>query len=177
MDIELIAGKPSPRLLEWAAVIASEAPGPILDAPSGKGRNAIPFAERGCEVICADNNRTSLSVITSYSGDDRLIGALRPLEVDLLAVDLPFSRESLGAVINVHFLARALPRRLASFVRSGGFVYIESYENRGGNYLELPRAGEFRELFSDFELLAYSEKKAGPPSIDAVTFHCLARKR
>jgi SAM-dependent methyltransferase len=176
VSIERVSGKPSPRLLEWVDLIAAHAPGPILDAPCGMGRNAVPFAKRGCDVICADTDRASLDAVASYSTDATISGALRPLELDLLGADLPFAPNSLGAVVNVHFLAPSLARRLASFVRSGGFIYVESYENKGGNYLQLPKAGEFHTLFSDFEMFVYVEKKAGPPSVDAVTFHCLARK-
>jgi SAM-dependent methyltransferase len=175
--LEHITGRPSPRLLKWADLIATRAPGLILDAPCGKGRNAVPFAARGCDVICADVDRTSLSAIASYYKDSRSGGSLQPLEVDLLGDHLPFGPNSLGAVINVHFFAPSLCCRLASLVRSGGFVYVESPENRGCNYLQLPKGGDVRALLSDFEMLFYVEKKAGPPSADAFTFSCLARRR
>jgi len=153
MGIEYIAGRPSSHLLKWVDLIASSAPGPILDAPCGKGRNSVPCAE------------------------PMITGSLRPLEVDLLRPNLPFVPNSFGAVLNVHLVVPSLARRLASLVRPGGFLYVESFENRGGNYLQLPKSGELRGQFPDFEFLAHVEKKAGPRSADAVTFYCLARKR
>jgi len=177
MGIEYIAGRPSSHLLKWVDLIASSAPGPILDAPCGKGRNSVPFAARGCAVVCADTDRAALNVIASYCAEPMITGSLRPLEVDLLRPNLPFVPNSFGAVLNVHLVVPSLARRLASLVRPGGFLYVESFENRGGNYLQLPKSGELRGQFPDFEFLAHVEKKAGPRSADAVTFYCLARKR
>lgn len=92
--IERVSGRPSPRLLEWVDLIAARAPGPILDAPCGMGRNAVPFGGRGCDVICADIDRASLDAVASYSTDPAISGALRPLELDLLGADLSFAPDN-----------------------------------------------------------------------------------
>lgn len=51
--------KPSSSLTKHFEEISSYK-GPILDVPSGSGRNSLFFQARGCHVVCVDNNLTAL---------------------------------------------------------------------------------------------------------------------
>ena len=69
-------------------------------------------------------------------------------------------------------------RHFEQSLMPGGFLFIETYENRGGNYLELPKPWEFKTLLAPaFDFLYYAEKKAGPADANACTVRTLARKR
>jgi len=51
----------SPLVRRFASAIAEAANGaPILDVACGSGRNAMIFAELGCNVICVDIDLTRL---------------------------------------------------------------------------------------------------------------------
>ena len=63
-------------------------------------------------------------------------------------------------------------------LRPGGFLYCETISGRGGNYLELPKAGELQhKLQRSFEFEVYKEKRTGPQSQDAVTVTLLGKKK
>jgi hypothetical protein len=83
----------------------------------------------------------------------------------------------LGGILDIHFLDRSLFRYFTRSLRSGGYLLIETVGGYGGNYLELPKAGELRTMLRrTFDLVVYSEKKVGPREIDAVSVRLLAIK-
>src|SRR4051794_33071298 len=51
---------PSKALLKFAAEIAGNARGPILDVPCGYGRNAAHIASLGANVVCIDSDSAAL---------------------------------------------------------------------------------------------------------------------
>ena len=168
----------SPTLKKYISLIASEAPGPILDAPCGNGRNAIPFAERGHDVYCVDLDRDALTSIATLQASRHFSGRLIPMRVDLYSpLPSPLAAQRFGAVLMVHFVCLPLARWSAAALLPGGFLYVETFDNRGENYRQLPRSGEYRRLLSeDFTVLLYRETPAGPPAADAVTVRLCARK-
>ena len=69
-----------------------------------------------------------------------------------------------------------LTRFAASLVPSG-HVYIETFGGHGGNYLDLPKAGQLRDWLSrHFRLVFYRERQAGPTDSGAVSVKLLAKK-
>lgn len=168
----------SPTLKKYVDVIASEAPGPILDAPCGNGRNALPFAQRGFDVFCVDLDQHALASVAALQASRSLSGRLIPVRADLYAPLPPrLAAHRFGAIMNVHFVGLDLARWSTSALLPGGFLYIETFGNRGGNFRQLPKAEEYRRLLSDdFTVILYRETHAGPPSTDAVTLRLLARK-
>jgi hypothetical protein len=59
-----------------------------------------------------------------------------------------------------------------------GFLLIETVPGCGGNYLQLPSAGQLRSSFAEnFDFIFYRERKVGPPSFDAVTVQLVGKRR
>jgi hypothetical protein len=109
---------------------------------------------------------------------------MRPLsKITLHAMDLiddpwPFEPESVGGIINVHFLVPALLSCFTYSLAVGALLLIESVPGCGGNYLQLPKAGELKHALGDhFRFLFYKEQKVGPANIDAVTVKLVAEKK
>jgi hypothetical protein len=98
--------------------------------------------------------------------------------MDLVEDPWPFPESSFGGIINVHFL---LPSLLPSFERSiiaNGYLLLETVPGCGGNYLQLPKAGELRmSLEKGFVFEFYKERKVGPSSVDAVTVQLLGKRK
>lgn len=173
---------PSNLLAEFAEEIALNAKGIIIDVACGFGRNAICLASYGVPVICIDNDINALNFIetgldsaTTGMPPPRLLSTLR---LDLENEPWPFGDETVGAIINVHFF---VPKILGCFTKSlkiGGYLFIETIDGRGGNYLELPPQGFIKEGLGDcFEIKHFKEKKVGPIHSNACTSRLLAIKR
>jgi hypothetical protein len=102
---------------------------------------------------------------------------LRLCEIDLVRDPWPFEAGTVGAIINVHLVLPALFPLFESSLLPGGHLLIETVPAHGGNYLELPRAGDLRVAFERaFDIKFYKERKAGPGNYDAVTVKLLARR-
>ena len=145
---------------------------PILDVACGSGRNALPFVALGCTVICADKDLTRLR---SPNG---LAGQLIPQHLDLSVDPWPFERSSVGGIINIHFLLLHLFPHFASSLSAGGYLLLATVPGCGGNYLQLPKAGELRSLLREaFELEFYKERKVGAQNYGAVAVQLLARRK
>jgi SAM-dependent methyltransferase len=147
---------------------------PIVDVACGGGRNAFYLAELGCTVICVDRD---LSRLKEGRPDAEISKRLKLIEMDLVADPWPFGEGTIGGIVLVDFLDRSLFHFFEQSLVTGGYLLIETISNRGGNYLELPRAGELRTAFErSFELQVYHEREAGPCAVNAVTVRMLARR-
>ena len=174
--------EPSPLVRRFAPKIAAATEGrPILDVACGSGRNAVALSQLGCIVICADRELTSLRASRRVWRTGSLWSMSRRLElrdVDFVKDPWPFVDSRFGGIINVHFLLPALFPYFVSCLSPGSYLLLETVPGCGGNYLELPRAGELSSaLERDFEPEFYEERKVGPVGYDAVTVRVLARKR
>jgi SAM-dependent methyltransferase len=149
---------------------------PILDAPCGSGRNAVPLLKLGCSVICVDRDLSGLQArIASQPGNDWSRVDCR--QIDFLIDTWPFQKGSVGGVVNVHHFSASLIPLLVHTLAPGGYLLIETISGRGGNYLELPKRGEIRAALGRlFTLEVYEEKSTGPKELDTVTLRLLARK-
>ena len=89
----------------------------------------------------------------------------------------PFSKDCFSAVVCIHIVVDGLLESARDSLVRNGLLYVETFGNHGRNYLDLPKAGEFRDqLAADFDFLFYRERNAGPPEADAVSVTFLARK-
>jgi SAM-dependent methyltransferase len=141
---------------------------PILDVACGSGRNAFVLTQLGCDVLGIDIDTSKAATSERFR--------VRRMDVD--TESWPFGEREFGGIIQVHFLRPALFPVFAFSLVPGAYLLIETVPGHGGNYLELPRAGELNEQLSpDFELEAYVERKAGPREIDAVTVRVLGRRK
>ncbi len=148
---------------------------PVIDVACGAGRNAFYLAYLGCTVICIDRD---LSTLRQNLVHPELSKRLTLIEMDLLADPWPFQERMIGGIVLVDFLDRSLFRFFQRSLITGGYLLIETISNRGGNYLELPKASELRQtLEKSFEFDAYDEREAGPGHANAVTVRMLAKRR
>jgi SAM-dependent methyltransferase len=151
---------------------------PILDAPSGAGRNALALADQGHNVIAVDKDVNRLSLLKrSIAADQPAAGKVSAICADLVEGRLPFRAFSFSAVLCIHYPVQRVILELKEVLKRGGHIYIETFQGHGQNYLDLPRAGEILRALQDFEMLVYKERPTGPPSEQAVVVEALARKR
>ena len=159
---------PSAFVRKYAEKLVQAARGmPILDVACGSGRNGWHLASLGCDVVFVDRDLNPLH--------DRERCA--SLEIDLTRDPWPFGPNTLGGIVNVHFLLSALFRQFAASLTPGSYLLLETVPGCGHNYVELPRAGTLRqELSGDFRFEEYRERTVGPLGCGAVTVRLLARK-
>jgi SAM-dependent methyltransferase len=170
--------EPSEFLTKFADEIALGSNGPIVDVACGYGRNASLLASFGVPVLCIDNDRAALDFIESIASNQPEGGSLlSTLELDLINDAWPFDEESIGAIINVHFITARLLDYFLSSLRIGGTLFIETVGGNGGNYRHLLPQGYIKEKLSDsFEVRFYHEKKVGPPDSDASSVKLFTKK-
>lgn len=178
-------GRPSKTLTSNADVLVSSLDHPILDVACGYGRNAVALAVRGASVVCVDCDlerlRTMRFAVEKHFGSMAQVGncsgSIHPVCAKVNETAWPFAAANFSAIICVHFLNLDLLGRFAEALVPGGYLYVETFDNRGGNYLDLPRAGELRCRLSEyFSVHYYDERKAGPPEWDAVTAKVLSTR-
>lgn len=168
---------PSKTLIRFLDRIASSYGAPILDAPCGFGRNALPLADEDFSVIAVDKNLARLnSLQKSISEKTRAVGKVFPLCADLTKGRLPFGPRSFSAILCIHYPVQSLLADFDDQLVDGGHLFIETFGGHGENYLELPKAGEIREALKGYKLHFYSERSVGPTSQNAVVVKALAQK-
>jgi SAM-dependent methyltransferase len=153
-------------------------PGVIADIACGFGRNAFYLARRGFEIECLDNDNKALEHI---SKNNTPCCNLKTIKIDFDSESLPFSENSLAGAICVHSWGynwcNEIIESISPMIKKGGFIFVETVANRGGNYMELPRSGYIRDKVERyFNIVDYTEKKAGPENCDAVTVKAFAIK-
>jgi haloacid dehalogenase-like hydrolase len=137
--------------------------------------------------ICADLDRSALRTAAQESYaipfEEKRVGtrlgnhALLPVIVDFRE-SWPFVRDVLDGTIMIHYLNLELISPLATSMRSGGTLLIETIQNRGGNYLELPVQGQVRSALAEgFTGVEYMERVAGSRDGNQVTVRTVARRR
>jgi hypothetical protein len=105
------------------------------------------------------------------------MGQLYPLLTNLNQSQWPFSQNCFGAIICVHFLDTDLFDACRSSLVTGGYLYIETFGGHGGNYVDLPKAGQLHDLLSrHFRLPFYRERAVGPVGCGAVSVKLLGQK-
>lgn len=177
-------GPASKALIDVADALTDLSQYPVLDAGCGFGRNAVALATRGLSVVCADRDQARLNSLIRAASIDNIQrqlnferGSLFPVLANLTRSQWPFCQNCFGAIICVHFLDIGLLDAFRSSLVPGGHLYIETFGGQGGNYLDLPKAGQLRDLLSRrFHLTFYREKPAGPLEAEAVSVKLIGRK-
>jgi tellurite methyltransferase len=142
-------GSPSKTLMGYADALTGRLDYPILDVGCGYGRNAVALALRGASIVCVDRDLKRLDTLRfaaeGYIGSKTQMGvsygAIYPVCAEVDEAAWPFASGNFSAIICVHFLNLKLLRRFAEALVPGGMLYIETFENRGRNYYDLPRSG------------------------------------
>jgi len=178
-------GLPSKALIDVADELTGLFQYPVLDAGCGLGRNAVALASRGLSVVCVDQNlgrlhalvRLASTHIAELEQHDAGAGQLYPVLANLNHSQWPFAQECFGAIVCVHFLDIELLDAFRASLITGGHLYIETFGGHGGNYLDLPKAGQLCELLSPhFQLSFYREHRVGPIEYQAVSVRLFGTK-
>jgi SAM-dependent methyltransferase len=168
---------PSKTLIRFLDRVVSSYGAPILDAPCGFGRNALPLAAEGFNVIAVDKDPDRLnSLQKSISEKPRAVGKVFPLCADLTKGRLPFGPRSFSAILCIHYPVQNILADLDDQLMDGGHLFIETFGGHGENYLELPKADEIRQALKGYELIFYNERSVGPISQNAVVVMAFAQK-
>jgi SAM-dependent methyltransferase len=150
---------PSKTLIRFLDRITSSYGAPILDAPCGFGRNALPLADKGFTVIAVDKNLVRLnSLQKSISEKASPVGKVFPLCADLTKGRLPFGPRSFSAILCIHYPIQNILADFDDQLTDGGHLFIETFGGHGHNYLELPKADEIRQVLKGYKLLFYNER-------------------
>ena len=169
----------SRTFLRYVDIISSQKDLPILDAPCGYGRHAFLLANMGCKVTCVDIDEKALDCVESnrkeYGFRKNQIVTKR---LDLQKYTLTLPENSFGAIVNIHYYQHNLLAKFIELLTPNGYLYFETPDNRGKNYLDLPIKGIIRnEIEKLCDFILYSEKLAGPSYLSRVTVKLLAKKR
>lgn len=179
-------GPPSKVLIDVVDELTGLPQYPVLDVGCGFGRNVVALALRGLSVVCVDQDlgrlrtlaRLAPTYIAEYKQAKAGAGQLYPLLAKLNRLQWPFAPKCFGAIICVHFLDVGLLDAVSASLVTGGQLYIETFGGHGGNYLDLPKAGQLRYLLSkDIRLAFYRERAAGPPTAGAVSVKLFGKKK
>lgn len=170
----------SAYLRKFAGQLVADSPGMICDAPCGAGRNALYLASlhKDVRVMGVDADPAALEKLEALSVEKGLVERLCTRRMDLFSQLDDLKSEPIGAIVHVDWIAPGELLDFSKLLRRGGLLFVETFKNRGGNYLALPAAGAYRNLLmGNFELLFYEEKKAGPAHVDAVSVVVLAKRK
>ena len=128
-------------LLDWLAARGETLDGPIVDCGCGMGRNAIPLARRGHEVIGLEHSAAALERLQAALAGETLAGSLTTHRHDLNE-PLPVASGSAAAVLDitaVDNLVDDVRRRrygdeVARILRPGGTAVVVTFARDDGYY-------------------------------------------
>ncbi len=151
--------------------------GRALDIAMGEGRNAVFLAKKGFAVEGVDISDVAVQKA-------KLLARENSVEIRTTVADLntyQIRPDSYALIANIQYLQRSLIPRIKAGVRRGGFVVyenptVEELKRDPGRNLRrdyLLESGELKQLFSDFEIVEYSE---GPGENGQIVARLLARK-
>jgi len=168
--------KPSAFVRRFAQRVVESARGrPIADIGCGSGRNAIFVVQMGCTVICIDRDLSRLRKEELDLPDRK---RLRVLLLDVQKEPWPFAACTLGGIVIVDFLPWLLFPYLTESLVPNGCLLLETVSGRGGNFQELPKAGQLEAAFDrNLMIEDYKEKYVGPRASGAVSVKMLGRRR
>ena len=135
-----LSATPSPYVSSWLTKIVQLDQYPLricLDLASGFGRHSILASKYFENVVAVDNGE---KVWTSkWHEKYKNIHFLR----SDLTQPLPFHLSEFDLVLLIHYYDEKIVTRIWEILKSGGFLILETVDNRGGNWQELPIYQEF----------------------------------
>ncbi len=148
--------------LRWLEDPRLSAPGLALDLACGTGRNAVALAQKGWKVDALDLSPVALQILTETAEAAGVRESIRTGLIDLDGYEAPSERYDLILIAN--YLDRELIRRVASALKTGGVLIVETYmehpenEKKDSNPDYLLQPGELPRLPGQgFETLLYEE--------------------
>ena len=164
--------KPSAFITQHSEFIAAHLHGPIADVACGSGRNLLPFLDGKQSIDCYDIRTDCLDPhITAAAG-----GRLTHHPTDLLGgFHLP--RGKYGLVLLVHFYAPSVLGEVVQALKPGGFLLIETIDDRGGNHHQLPRMGEVFEILAPSVSVLACQAKLAASTVSRQIVKLIGRRR
>lgn len=144
----------------------------VADIAGGDGRHALPLAARGLEVVLVDFAERAVRLARDAAGA-AWPGRVHAVVADVLALPFgaamsgarPTGARAFDAIVIVNFLERALFPHLASLLRPGGRLIVETFTTR---HLDLVAAGRARGPRNPAYMLAPGElpRLVAPLTVD-----------
>jgi len=168
---------PKPKSFEPSAfvsrVLAGEftPPNPLAaDLACGYGRHTKLLQRLGFSVIAVDFDETALSYLRRRQSKPFVVRAD-------LTKGLPVRPKSLGLVVVVHYPLPDVIPLLEFALAPEGYGVLESIEDRGENWRQLPKRGALRRrLRGTFEIIHLQERPCRPPNANAITVKAVVRR-
>ena len=115
--------------------------GPLLECACGRGRNAIPLADRGYAVIGLDHALTALQCFDERAEREGHRGRALPVRHDLREA-FPIRDDAVGAVFDITAIdnlveaadREAYCREIARVLRPGGVAVVVTFDLDDGYY-------------------------------------------
>ncbi len=152
--------------------------GKALDIAMGEGRNAVYLAKKGFQVTGVDLSEVAIRKA-------KLLAREQGVQIGTVMADLQqyqIRPESYDLILNIQYLQRSLIPQIKAGLKRGGYVVFENptveelARNPGRNLRRdfLLEKGELRRLFSDLEIIEYSE---APGESGEIVARLVARRR
>jgi tellurite methyltransferase len=165
--------------------------GSIMELGAGQGRNSIYLAEKGFDVTAVDFSLVGLENIKQQAEEKNLKIVIE--NEDVANFDIPENYDAFVATFVLHELNRedalSLITKMKNHTNLGGLNIIATFINKGdlkGINPEKfkPEEGELKDLYSDWEVLSYTEqdsmmnsKRADGTNMHNFTATITARKK
>ncbi|MBV5270065.1 MAG: methyltransferase domain-containing protein, partial [Afipia sp.] len=150
---------PSRFVTECLARTGKDRSGLAADFGSGYGRNTLAAAAQGWNTTAFDLDRRALMSLMTHSAmhRDEIDGQITAVCADLSQPSL-IRPASFALVMLIEYSNEINVRALVSAVRPGGYLILETFQDRGENWRGLPSPGALRTLLGvEFDLLSYKE--------------------
>lgn len=152
--------------------------GRALDIAMGEGRNAVFMAKKGFAVEGVDISEVAVQKA-------KLLARENSVEIKTTVADLntyTIKPDTYALIANIQYLQRSLVPQIKTGLKRGGYLIYENptteelkrQPQRGLRRDYLLAAGELKRLFSDLEILEYSE---GPGEGGQIVARLVARKK
>ncbi len=143
--------------------------GRVLDLAMSEGRNAVFLAKYGFKVEGVDFSEVALRKA-------KLLARERNVSIKTIKADLNLYKIEPAAydvILSIHYLQRSLIPQMKKGLKPGGIVVFENYtmeqlNNDDGRSLRrdyLLEKGELKSLFSDLDIMVYSETNNGKEAL------------
>lgn len=130
-----------------------------LDIPCGTGRNIFLLSNYFDKVIGIDKEDDYLSAVTCIK-DQYPKSNIELKKHDVLKGDLG-DLNDFDLICNIHFFDSKLTLQLIKGLRTGAFLYLETPECRGRNFMDLPTEMELNSILKGQTILFYKFRPCG----------------
>lgn len=143
--------------------------GKALDIAMGEGRNAVFLAKKGFQVEGVDYSEVALRKARHLAKESRV--TIRTVNADLNHYKIKTGEYDV--ILNINYLQRSLIPQIKKGLKPGGVVVFENWTTeqlKNPNAQSIPRdwllePGELKRLFSDLEVLIYTETNNGRDAV------------